>query len=174
MVRAQRASLRSPDRERRDAEVWLRRLFCGYVSSPEGCFLPDVRMDFGREDHPLTYDIIGSAIAVHKQLGPGLRESVYEEPFYLKLKEKGLHIRRQPRIRVPFEGRLLNKTFVPDFLVADEVVVEIKSVETIPLLHETQLRTYMKLGEYPLGLLINFNVIRLVDGVRRLINTPRH
>ncbi|HKY97688.1 MAG TPA: GxxExxY protein [Gemmatimonadaceae bacterium] len=128
----------------------------------------------GREDHPLTYDIIGSAIAVHKQLGPGLRESAYEEPFYMMLKEKGLHVRRQPRIRIPFEGKLLNKIFVPDFLVADEVVVEIKSVETISLLHETQLLTYMKLGEYPLGLLINFNVIRLVDGVRRFINTPRH
>ena len=54
------------------------------------------------------------------------------------------------------------------------MVVEIKSVETIPLLHETQLRTYMKLGDFPLGLLINFNVVRLVDGVRRFINTQRH
>jgi GxxExxY protein len=132
-----------------------------------------MRGDYGAEADLLTYEIIGCAIAVHKQLGPGLRESVYEEPFYLKLQEKGLHIQRQPRIRIPFEGKFLNKIFVPDFLIADEVVVEIKAVETILPLHEAQLVTYMRLADFPLGLLINFNVIRLVDGVRRFINTPR-
>ncbi|HEX6575095.1 MAG TPA: GxxExxY protein, partial [Gemmatimonadaceae bacterium] len=84
---------------------------------------------------------------------------------------RGFGVRRQPRLRVPFEGKLLNKTFVPDYLIENEVVVEIKAVQTILPLHEAQVITYMKLAEHPLGLLINFNVIRLVDGVRRFINT---
>jgi len=130
-----------------------------------------MRQGYGREDDPLTYDIINCAIAVHKQLGPCLREAAYEEPFYLKLQEKGLQVRQQPRIRIPYEGRLMNKTFVPDYVIENEVVVEIKAVESVHRLHGAQVLTYMKLGNFPLGLLINFNVIRLVDGVRRYVNT---
>ena len=128
---------------------------------------------YSRDDDPLTYDIIGCAIAVHKQLGPGLREAAYEEPFLLKLRDSGLYVRRQPKVRIPFEGRLLNKIFVPDFVIEEEVVVELKSVETLLPLHDAQLLTYMRLAEIPLGLLINFNVVRLTDGIKRLIMTKK-
>ena len=123
------------------------------------------------KDNSLTYQIIGCALRVHKELGPGLLESLYEEAFYRKLIEAGLPVKKQPVIRVPFEGELLRRSFRPDFLVADKVVVEIKSVTSVLPLHQAQLLTYMKLARIPLGLIINFNVILLTKGVKRLIMT---
>jgi GxxExxY protein len=123
------------------------------------------------ENNALTYEIIGCAIAVHKELGPGLLESVYEEAFYRKLSDAGLTVEKQPKIRVPFEGELLRRSFRPDFLVGEKVVVEIKSVASVLPLHQAQLLTYMKLARVPLGLIINFNVLLLTKGVKRLIMT---
>jgi len=123
------------------------------------------------ENNQLTYQIIGCAIAVHKDLGPGLVEGMYEEAFYRKLIDAGLRVKKQPTIRVAFEGELLRRSFRPDFLVADKVVVEIKSVASVLPIHQAQLLTYMKLAKVPLGLIINFNVILLTKGVKRLIMT---
>ena len=110
-------------------------------------------------------------MAVHKQLGPGLSESVYEEALYLKLTKNKFLVRRQPKVGVGFEGRLHHKTFRPDLLVENEVIVEIKAVEALLPLHQAQLLTYMRLAQFPLGLLINFNVVLLKNGIKRLIMT---
>ena len=126
---------------------------------------------YTRRDSPLTYGIIGCAMAVHKQLGPGLSESVYEEALYQKLTKNKFLVRRQPKVRVGFEGRLHHKTFRPDLLVENEVIVEIKAVEALLPLHQAQLLTYMRLAQFPLGLLINFNVVLLKNGIKRLIMT---
>ena len=125
----------------------------------------------GRSDDPLTYDIIGCAMSVHKKLGPGLSEAAYQEAMLRSLQRKGLSVIQQPRLTIPFDGKVLSKTFRPDFVIDNEVVVEIKAVATILRLHEAQLLTYMRLSQLPLGLLINFNVVVLTHGIKRLIMT---
>lgn len=125
-------------------------------------------------DDPLTYSIIGCAIAVHKKLGPGLVESIYDDCFNAELESGGFAIRRQPRVNVGYEGMVLDRTFRPDYVINDEVVVEIKSVAHLLPVHQAQLLTYMKLAEIERGLIINFNVAVLASGVKRLIlSLPR-
>ncbi len=114
--------------------------------------------------------IINCCIEVHKELGPGLVESVYEECVCHVMKENGLFVQRQIVLPVHFKGKELNKTFVLDVLVNDMVIVEFKTVEVILPVHETQLVTYLKLTDKKLGLLINFNVALLKDGIRRKIS----
>lgn len=126
---------------------------------------------FGEKDDPLTYAIIGCAIKVHKRLGPGLLESPYDDLMQITLDKAGLAFRHQPRLRIPFEGRLLDRNFRPDFLIEEQVVLEIKSVEHFLPVHQAQVLTYMRLSEIQRGLLINFNVALLRDGIKRLILT---
>ena len=126
---------------------------------------------FSAEDDPLTYAIIGCAIKVHKKLGPGLLESPYDECMQVALENAGLKFRHQPSVRIPFEGRLLDRNFRPDFLIEEQVVLEIKSVEHFLPVHQAQVLTYMRLAEIQRGLLINFNVALLVNGIKRLILT---
>lgn len=118
----------------------------------------------------LTGRIIGCAIEVHKELGPGLMESVYEVCFAEELIKDGLQIKRQVSLPVFYKGRALNKEFIIDLLIEDSVVVELKSIELILPVHEAQLVTYLKLSDKKIGLLINFNVPVLKDGIRRRIN----
>jgi GxxExxY protein len=118
----------------------------------------------------LTGRIIGCAIEVHKELGPGLIESVYEVCFAEELIKDGLQIKRQVSLPVFYKGRALNKEFIIDLLIEDSVVVELKSIELILPVHEAQLVTYLKLSDKKIGLLINFNVPVLKDGIRRRIN----
>jgi GxxExxY protein len=118
----------------------------------------------------VTGKIIGCAIEVHKELGPGLMESVYDVCLAEELIRSGLTIKRQVVLPVEYKGRTLEKDFVIDLLVEDEIVVELKSVEIILPVHEAQLVTYLKLSGKKLGLLINFNVSILKDGVKRRIN----
>ncbi len=118
----------------------------------------------------LTHQIIACAIEVHKILGPGLMESVYERCLFEELKYKGLQVERQKVLPVTYKGHILNKEFIIDQLVEDKVILELKSVEGILPIHEAQLVTYLKLSEKRLGLLINFNVAILKDGIRRKIN----
>ena len=127
--------------------------------------------DFSEADDPLTYRIIGCAIAVHRELGPGLLESVYDECMGNALTKAGLSFRRKPRIRIPYEGSVLDKEYRPDFVVADQVVVEVKSVAHFLPVHQAQTLTYMKLSRIRRGLLINFNVAILVKGIKRLVMT---
>jgi GxxExxY protein len=118
----------------------------------------------------ITYRIINCAIEVHKELGPGLMESVYEVCLKKTMVDEGLFVTSQIILPVVYKGEKLEKDFVLDLLVEDEIIVELKSVENILPVHEAQLVTYLKLSDKKLGLLINFNVTLLKDGIRRRIN----
>lgn len=123
-----------------------------------------------KEFNKLTSKIIECCIEVHKELGPGLMESVYEVCLIHILKENGLWVQNQVLLPVYFRGEKLSKDFVIDLLIEDEIIVELKSVEMILPVHEAQLVTYLKLADKKLGLLVNFNVALLKDGIRRRIN----
>ena len=116
----------------------------------------------------VTGRIIGAAIEVHRALGPGLLESAYEECLSRELTLRGIPFLRQLSLPVMYKGVKVDCCYRVDCVV-DEVVVEIKSVSAIESIHEAQLLTYMKLGQWKLGLLINFNVALLARGIRRMI-----
>ncbi len=118
----------------------------------------------------ITERIIKCAIELHKELGPGLMESVYEVCMKKILIDEGLFVKSQVILPVIFKGTLLDKEFVLDLLVEEEIILELKSVEVILPVHEAQLVTYLKLSGKKLGLLINFNVTLLKKGIRRRIN----
>jgi len=116
-----------------------------------------------------TSAIIGACIEVHRLLGPGLLESTYEDCLCRELTLRAIPFERQKPVPVHYKGIVLESGYRLDLLVAGLVVVEIKSVEQILPVHEAQLLTYMKLGGWKLGLLINFNVALLKDGIRRRV-----
>jgi len=115
----------------------------------------------------ISESIIGAAIEVHKYLGPGLLESVYELCLIEEMEQRGLQVQHQARLPFYYKGSLTKKFFIIDLLVENEVIIELKAVERFSPLHEKQLMTYLKLTQKNLGLLINFNVPRLTDGVKR-------
>nr|WP_067054634.1 GxxExxY protein [Mucilaginibacter sp. L294] len=121
-------------------------------------------------ENKLTGQIIGAAIEVHKILGPGLLESAYKECLFYKLVKLGLFTEKEKPMPVIFEEIKLDCGYRIDLLVENRIVVELKCVENLNDVHMAQTLTYMKLGNYKLGLLINFNVIKLKDGVKRIIN----
>lgn len=128
-------------------------------------------MEFTEKDYNLlTEKIIEACIEVHKELGPGLLESVYEVCTIAVLKKKGLLVESQVKLPVFFKGEQLEKDFIIDILVENRIILELKAVEGILPIHEAQLVTYLKLSDKRLGLLINFNVPLLVQGIRRKIN----
>lgn len=118
----------------------------------------------------LTGQIIASAIEVHKELGPGLLESVYETCLMEELYQSNLNAKSQVKLPVVYKGRELDKEFIIDILVEDLVVIELKAVELLLPVHEVQLLTYLRLADKKLGLLINFNVPILKNGIKRRIN----
>ncbi len=118
----------------------------------------------------ITQEIIGAAMAVHRELGPGLLESAYESCLAYELVERGLAIERQKGLPVRYKGILIDCGYRIDVLVEDLVVVELKAVEKLERIHEAQLLSYLRLSDRPLGLLINFNVPLLKNGIRRLAN----
>ena len=117
----------------------------------------------------ITEAIIGGAIEVHRALGPGLLESVYEECLCRELVLRQIPFRRQYSLPVQYKGLRLDCGYRLDLLVADTVVVEIKAVEKLMPIHEAQLLTYLKLGHWKVGLLINFNEPVLKRGIRRRV-----
>ncbi len=117
----------------------------------------------------LTERVISAAIEVHRALGPGLLESVYEECLCKELSLRDIPFIRQSGLPVLFKGSRLDCGYRIDLLVADTLVIEIKAVDEILPLHEAQLLTYMKLGGWKVGLLINFNVALLKQGIRRRV-----
>lgn len=121
-------------------------------------------------ENQLTQCVIGTAIEVHRNLGPGLLESVYKECLAHALTKAGLDVRTEVPIPVWYEGAKLSCGYRLDILVEGRLVVEIKSVDQINALHMAQVLTYLRLGDFRLGLLLNFNVVLLKDGCRRLIN----
>jgi GxxExxY protein len=122
------------------------------------------------DENSLTNNVIGLAIEVHKALGPGLLESAYKECLYYKIGKSGLWIEKEKPIPLIFEEVKLECGYRIDLLVEKKLVLEIKSVDALNDIHLAQTLTYLKLGNYKLGLLINFNVILLKTGIKRVIN----
>ena len=122
------------------------------------------------ELNDLTEKIIGCAIKVHRVLGPGLLESAYEVCLFHELAKAGLKAERQVKVPIVYDGLILEADYFIDILVEDTVVLELKSVEHVLPIHEAQLLTYLKLADKKLGLLINFNVTLLKNGIKRRIN----
>jgi len=114
--------------------------------------------------------IVDAAYRVHTTLGPGLLESVYEAALAYELEKRGLRITRQQAISAAYEGIQIHTAFYADMVVEDQVIVEIKAVETVAPVHKKQLLTYLKLADKRLGLLINFNVFLIKDGITRIAN----
>lgn len=121
-----------------------------------------------RNEGGLTERIIGLAIEVHRTLGPGLLESIYEHCLCLELLQAGMTFDRQVPLPVSYKGRPLDCSYRLDLVVEQSVVVEIKSVEQLLPLHQAQLLTYMKLSGIPIGLLLNFHTPVLREGIRRM------
>ena len=119
----------------------------------------------------LSNTVIGAAIEVHKELGPGLLESAYEECLKTELQLQGIKAESQVELPLLYKGIKTDKTYRLDLLIEDKLIVEIKAVETLLTVHEIQLVTYLKLTGKHLGLLINFNVPVLKDGIKRRINS---
>jgi GxxExxY protein len=118
----------------------------------------------------ITETIIGAAIAVHRELGPGLLESAYEACLFYELVQRGLQIERQKGLPVTYRGVHLDCGYRIDLLVEQQVIVELKAVEKLDPIHEAQLLSYLKLSGARVGLLINFHVTELRKGLRRLVN----
>lgn len=118
----------------------------------------------------LSYALIGCAMEVHKKLGPGLLESVYEQALVHELKTKGIPVRAQVDIDVNYKGLIIPKGFRLDLIVDEEVIVELKSVEDLRPLYHKQFLTYLRITDKRLGLLINFNTTNLRDGIKRVVN----
>ena len=117
----------------------------------------------------ITESIISAAIAVHRELGPGLLESAYESCLVYELLQQGLTVERQKALPVTYRGVKIDCGYRIDLLVEDAVIVELKAVESIEPIHEAQLLSYLKLSGYQIGLLINFNVRMLKQGIKRLV-----
>jgi GxxExxY protein len=123
-----------------------------------------------QRENQLTEKIIGCAIEVHKALGPGLLESAYGECLCCELAQNGFFIARQVPLPVVYKGIRLDCGYRIDVLVNDLIIIELKTVEKLLPIHDAQLLTYLKLYRRPLGLLMNFNVPVLKDGIKRLVN----
>ena len=121
----------------------------------------------------LTGNVLAAAFEVHTLLGPGLLESVYQEALCHELRLRAIPVRTQVLVPVSYKGELLESSLRLDLLVADAVVVEVKSVKSLEDVHTAQLLTYLRLTTLSTGLLINFNVASLKLGIKRVINTPR-
>jgi GxxExxY protein len=122
------------------------------------------------DENELSNQILGAAIEVHKALGPGLLESVYESALRIELDARGIESRRQIELPLLYKGQRLDGALRVDLLVADLVIVEVKSVEQFAEIHLAQLLTYLRLADKRLGLLINFNATTLRNSVRRVVN----
>jgi GxxExxY protein len=118
----------------------------------------------------LTEKIIKSAMDIHTALGPGLLENTYKECLFYRLRKSGLYVEKEKPMPLVFEEVHLDCGYRIDLLVENSIVIELKSVKKIEEIHLAQILTYMKLGNYKVGLIINFNVPSLKDGIRRVAN----
>lgn len=121
------------------------------------------------EKDELTHKVIGCAIEVHKQLGPGLLESTYEHCLLYELRCKNIQVASQVVLPVYYKDVSIDAGYRLDLVVAEKLIVELKAVEKLRPIHQAQLLTYMKLSNLSKGLLINFNVTRLTNGIKRLV-----
>jgi GxxExxY protein len=124
-------------------------------------------MDFNQ----LSSSIIKAAIAVHRELGPGLLESVYQSCLAIELRDMGLEVQTEVPLPVVYRGHIIEEQgFRLDLLIEGKIIVELKSVEQVQPVHKKQLLTYLRLANKPLGLLINFNEVLLKEGITRIVN----
>ena len=121
-------------------------------------------------ENELSKRIIGCAIEVHKQLGPGLLESAYQECLYYELKQAGLKVEKEKPMPIVYKEVKLDHGYRIDLLVEGKVVIEIKTVEAFNDVHTAQVLTYLRLGKYKLGILFNFQTTVLKNGIKRVIN----
>lgn len=121
----------------------------------------------------LSYKIIGLAIEVHRQLGPGLLESAYQQCLFYEIKKAGLKVEKEITLPIIYKEIKIDHGYRIDLLIEDKLVVELKTVESFTSVHFAQILTYLKLGQYPLGLLINYNSKILKNNIKRFINTAR-
>ncbi|SDH05815.1 GxxExxY protein [Winogradskyella thalassocola] len=119
----------------------------------------------------ITENIIGAAIEVHKELGPGLLESAYQDCLFYELKALGYSVQKEVSRPIIYKDITLDHGYRIDILVENKIVIELKTVEKFTDVHTAQILTYMKLGDYPIGLLLNFNTKLLKNGIKRFINT---
>jgi GxxExxY protein len=122
------------------------------------------------ELNEITYEIIGTAIEIHRKVGPGLLESAYEHALAYDLREKGLDVRQQVALPFIYKQVKLEVGYRLDLLVEKKVIVEVKSIENLLPVHYAQLLTYLKLSDLKLGLLINFNSKLIKDNIHRMVN----
>ena len=121
-------------------------------------------------ENEIAQIIVDAALKVHKALGPGLLESVYERVLSHELQKRGLEVNIQVVVPIIYEGMVFNEAFRADLIVENKVIVELKSVENVQPVHKKQLLTYLRLADKRLGLLINFGTVLLRDGVSRVVN----
>lgn len=121
-------------------------------------------------ENEISEKIIGCAIEVHKGLGPGLLENAYLECLFYELQKAGLYVEKQKPLPLLYKEVKLDAGYRLDLIVEGKVIIELKSIEAFTDIHTAQVLTYLKLSGCKLGLLMNFNVLRLVDGIRRLVN----
>jgi GxxExxY protein len=126
-----------------------------------------------KEYNKLSEQIIGCCIAVHKELGPGLLERVYEECLAIELENSGLNFKRQVHLPVIYKGEPTNQNFRLDFLIEDEIILELKAIEVVLPIHEVILVTYLKIADKKLGILVNFHEEILTKGIKRKVNNLR-
>ncbi|MXO07459.1 GxxExxY protein [Flavobacterium sp. HBTb2-11-1] len=122
-------------------------------------------------ENEISTIVIGFAIEIHRKLGSGLLENVYQECLFYKLKQKGLTVEKEKPMPLIFEEIKLECGYRIDLLVENKFIIEIKAVEALTVNHLAQTLTYLRLGNYKLGLIINFNETLLKNGIRRVINT---
>jgi len=120
------------------------------------------------EINEITKNIIGAAIEVHRTLGPGLLESTYEACLFYEIEQIGLYVERQVELPIKYKNVRLEAGYRIDLIVENEVIVELKSVKELLPVHTAQIITYMKIANKSKGLLMNFNVAKLIDGVKRI------
>ncbi len=121
-------------------------------------------------ENEISEKIIGCAIEVHKALGPGLLESAYEECLFYEIRQTGLKVEKQKPLPLIYKEVKLEVGYRLDLVVENKVIIEVKSVEALNDIHTAQVLTYLKISGYKLGLLMNFNVLRVKDGIKRLVN----
>jgi len=121
-------------------------------------------------ENQLSTKVIGLVIKIHRELGPGLLENVYKECLFSELKQSGLSVEKEKSLPVIYNDLKLECGYRLDLVVENKLVLELKSIESLAEIHFAQTLTYLRLGQYKLGLLINFNVPVLKNGIRRVIN----
>jgi GxxExxY protein len=129
----------------------------------------DTEAQRAEERDPLTRVVIGAAIEVHREMGPGLLESVYQSCMEHELMLQGISFKPQVRLPLIYKGKPIDNEFIMDLYFPDQLVVELKAVEKLLPIHEAQLLTYLRLSKTHVGLLLNFNVRVLKDGIKRLV-----